>query len=107
MAIETAAAATSTLTRPIMLRVLPELERRTHGEVELAELVPLLWIWVDTVVYANRAEGRVPAEARAYCVLEVREVDLRPDGFVRTVDVAHIEEEREPYTPEGRDRVLQ
>src|SRR5712692_988683 len=103
MAIATAAAAPSILRRPIMLRVLLELERRTHGEVELAELVPRSRVWIDAVVDADGPERRVPAQAHAHRVPEVREVDLLSEVTVGAIHVARIEEDGELDTVEGRD----
>src|SRR5437016_14443639 len=105
MATATTAAAPSTLRRPIMLRALLELERRTHGEVELAEFVPRSGVWIDAVVDADGPEGRVPAQTHAHRVLEVREVDLRSDVTVGAVHVARIEEEGQVDSPDGRDGV--
>src|SRR5438105_10784236 len=107
MATATTAAAPSTLRRPIMLRALLELERRTHGEVELAEFVPRSGVWIDAVVDADGPEGRVPAQTHAHRVLEAREVDLRSDATVGAIHVARVEEEGQLGPPEGRDGVLQ
>src|SRR5713101_3952082 len=86
--------------------VLLELERRAHGEVELAELVPRPRVWIDAVVDADGAEGRVPAQAHAHRVLEVREVDLLPQVIVRAIHVARVEEDGQLDAVEGRDGVL-
>src|SRR6266850_919153 len=106
MAIATATVAPSILRRPIMRLVLLELECRTHGEVELAELVPRSRVWIDAVVDADGPEGRVPAQAHAHRVLEAREVDLRSEVTVGAIHVARVEEEGQLDPPESRDGVL-
>src|SRR5260370_35454055 len=101
-----ATAAPSILRRPIMRLVLLELERRTHGEVELAELVPRFRVWIDAVVDADGPEGRVPAQAHAHRVLEAREIDLRSEVTVGAIHVAPVEEDGQLDPPEGGDVVL-
>src|SRR5260370_36523002 len=101
MATATTAAAPSILRRPIMLRALLELERCTHGEVELAELVPRSGVWIDAVVDADGPEGRVPAQTHAHRVLEAREVDLRSAGIVGAIHVSRVRDEGELATSAG------
>src|SRR5213593_1116250 len=88
----TAITAMVTFTRPIMPLSFG-LERSAHRELDIADLFLAGRGRVETVVDADGAEGRVPADAGSHRVLELGEIDRRAEALVRPVHVAHVEEQ--------------
>src|SRR5439155_8294472 len=83
-------------------RMSPLLERRAHREVERAEVLAGLAVRVDPVVDADRSERRLPPDAAADPLLQIRQIELRPEP----VHVTDIEEPGEPEAERQRDDVL-
>src|SRR6266498_2013231 len=80
------------LTRPI-IPLSFWLERCAHRELDITDFYLARGGRVETVVDPDGTEGRVPAETGSHRVLELREVDGRAEALVRSVNVAHVEEE--------------
>src|SRR5438132_11856838 len=103
-----AGGATATKTTAVSVRTFPRalilflLERRAYREVEGAELLAGLPVRVDSVVDADRPERRLPPDAAADPLLEIRQVELRSEP----VHVPDIDESREPQAERQRDDVL-
>src|SRR5262244_3191249 len=68
------------------------LERATHRELDIADLLLPRGGRIEAIVYSDRTEGGVPPDARTHCVLEIGQVDGRAHALVRTVHVADVEE---------------
>src|SRR5437870_942316 len=83
-------------------RMSPLLERRAHREVERAEVLAGLAVRVDPVVDADRPERRLPPDPAADPLLQIRQIELRPEP----VHVTDIEEPGEPEAERQRDDVL-
>src|SRR6266536_2843367 len=80
------------LTRPI-IPLSFWLERCAHRELDITDFFLARGGRVETVVDPDGTEGRVPAETGSHRVLELREIDGRAEALVRSVNVAHVEEE--------------
>src|SRR5947208_988833 len=78
------------------------LERRAHREVERAEVLAGLAVRVDPVVDADRPERRLPPDPAADPLLQIRQIELRPEP----VHVTDIKEPGEPEAERQRDDVL-
>src|SRR5438874_798601 len=78
------------------------LERRADGELERAEFLARPPVQVDAVVDADRPERRLPTEARAARLAEIRQVEVVPEA----VDLADVEERRDPEAEGQRHDVL-
>src|SRR2546428_663036 len=83
-------------------RMSPLLERRAHREVERAEVLAGLAVRVDPVVDADRPERRLPPDPAADPLLQIRQIELRPEP----VHVTDIKEPGEPEAERQRDDVL-
>src|SRR5437016_4510851 len=83
-------------------RMSPLLERRAHREVERAEVLAGLTVRVDPVVDADRPERRLPPDPAADPLLQIRQIELRPEP----VHVTDIKEPGEPEAERQRDDVL-
>src|SRR5262245_7980604 len=99
-------AAASIVTRPFM-PLSSWLECCAHRELNVADLFLARGGRIESVVYPDRPEGRLPSNAGADGVFEVRQVDGGADGLVRPVHVAHIEEERSTQVEGQGHRVLE
>src|SRR5574341_1535403 len=78
------------------------LEGRADGEVERADVFSSSPVEVQAVVHADRAERRLPSDAAAGGLPQVRQVEVRAEP----VDVADVEEPGEPEPERQRDDVL-
>src|SRR5882724_7768145 len=84
----------------------PQLEGRAGREVEAPEALALLLVEFDPIVHPDRAERRIPSEARPNPVPEVRDVDLGPIRDVGAPYVTHIVEDGGLDSEEKRDLVF-
>src|SRR5262245_30354620 len=91
-AASTVSAAMLTLTRPI-IPLSSWLERAAHRELDIADLLLPRGGRIETIVYSDRTEGGVPPDPRAHGVLAIRQVHGRAHALVRTIHVAHVEEQ--------------
>src|SRR5207237_7739490 len=81
----------------------PSSKRRTHGEMEIRRLLPRAPIEIESVVYADRAERRDPAETAAGGLTELRQIELG----LEEVHVADVEERGQPGVERQRAEVLE
>src|SRR3989449_11117739 len=70
------------------------LERRAHREVERAEVLAGLAVRVDPVVDADRPERRLPPDPAADPLLQIRQIEIRPEPL-------HVTDIKKPCEPEA------
>src|SRR5215510_12482175 len=70
--------------------------------MEIRELLALLLVEIEAVVYADRAKRRYPADAAAGRVVQVGDIELRTEA----VHVADVDERRQPDVERQRDDVF-
>src|SRR5262245_32404483 len=92
--------------RVFLVLILTLLEGSAHGELELPDALPLLAIQLEAVVYTERAERRVPAQAGPGAVRRPARVEGAAPRHVRAVHLPHVVEDGRPDPEEQRDRVL-
>src|SRR5499433_727234 len=93
---DSAASRVSAAMMPLRRPIIPLsswLERATHRELDIADLLFPRGGRIEAIVYPDRTEGGVPPDARTHRVLEIGQVDGRAYALVRAVHVAHVEEQ--------------
>src|SRR2546425_297021 len=97
-----AAATSATLSATFDFLIQPLLERRPNREVKRPEALARLPIKVDSVIDPDRTERRLPSYTSAGRLAKIRRVELGAEP----VDVADVEEPRDPEGEGERDDVL-
>src|SRR5437867_8068699 len=97
-----AAATSATLSATFDFLIQPPLERRPNREVKRPEALARLPIKVDSVIDSDRTERRLPSYTSAGRLAKIRRVELGAEP----VDVADVEERRDPKGEGQRDDVL-